>query len=327
MNFIDECIQKTIKRFITEVRIDQHKQEIENYVLNSTYVSFGENEQYDPDKFENPMPEIKTQSDEWKKKYWPMSVNKPYGGIWASPVNSENGWLDFAGSAFKKRYSDPHHFVFKLAPNANIYIIDTLEDLKRICKEYNLYLGFDSSKSMSSRILLQNGYDGVFVTEHAAATLRYIDDPTINNLDSWDVESICVLNKDVIVPLKENEYSKEVLNGRMKKNTWGDEDEYGYYFNDVDSSDYFEHPDYIENYRNHLYQADKEKVKNNKVNQKLRGDHFAKEYFNQNIHPDNRKLFNGIHPAIAAQGDENDYDTDLARRYDGTFAYNKKGRR
>ena len=56
--------------------------------------------------------------------------------------------------------------------------------------------------------LLENGYDGIYVTEKALSLKGifslYGENENVQGLLTWDVESLCVFNPDVVVPLEEN---------------------------------------------------------------------------------------------------------------------------
>lgn len=45
------------------------------------------------------------------------------------------------------------------------------------------------------------------MTYNAINSLKYGFD-NINGLDTWDVESLCVFNPDIIIPIEENAFDK-----------------------------------------------------------------------------------------------------------------------
>ncbi len=67
--------------------------------------------------------------------------------------------------------------------------------------------------------LLDNNYDGIYASENAVVTLRYIDNDNIQDLSSWDVESLCVFNPNAIIPLGQERVKQEI-------NQWDDDDIY-----------------------------------------------------------------------------------------------------
>lgn len=126
-------------------------------------------------------------------------TNKPIFGLWASPVDSEWGWRNFCMDGGWNLERLTNKFLFKLSPDSKIYVIDNIEDLNAISA-----FGPDSFgwKTINFRKLLNEGYDGLYITRDAA----HIQDDSktmLKGLDSWDVESICVFNKDVIIPIND----------------------------------------------------------------------------------------------------------------------------
>lgn len=134
---------------------------------------------------------------------------------------------------------------------------------------------------------LVSNYDGIYLTKKAAYQLRYTN-PRIGNLDSWDVESICIFNPAVIVPISENDFDKAKINDYTKQNTSWDE-----YFGRDSSFD--------------LRKKDKQM------------QHDFNLYGNKNVGDDMSKPFNGKHPGIIAQGDGRTRDTQRARKFNGTI--------
>ena len=88
-------------------------------------------------------------------------------------------------------------FLFKLSPDSKIYVIDNTEDLDAISA-----FGFDNNgwKTIDFRRLLDDGYDGLYITEYATG-IHDNSNTMLKGLELWDVESICVFNKDVIIPI------------------------------------------------------------------------------------------------------------------------------
>ena len=203
--------------------------------------------------------------------------NKPYGGVWASPLESKWGWADFCDSEeFRLRTLDTH-YLFKLSPDAKIYVIDTFEDLKRVSTRYiqqDLSYGIDFPE-------LGDKYNGIYVTYNAARTLRYPGNGILG-LQAWDVESICIWDDDVIIPIEEDAFEKASVNKHEK-------------------------PAY-----------DDEEISNSRKNLQMASDY--DKYGNRNINKNMGQFFKGgKHPAISAQGHGNSKETKLARKFDGTI--------
>lgn len=158
-------------------------------VLEKTYIAYGASE-YDPAKFRPVDPDNR----------WGIVNNKPAGGLWASPVDSGYGWADWCRAEEFNVKSLDKSFLFKLSPNAKIYTIDNIQDLAAV-STLNDPMTIDMGVGINVRELMENGYDGLYVTEYAANNLKYSPVPGLKDLYMWDVESICVFNKDVIIPL------------------------------------------------------------------------------------------------------------------------------
>lgn len=168
------------------------------------------------------------------------------------------------------------HFLFKLSPGAKIYVIDNKEDIKSI----STLRGYYGERLMNFQSLIDAGYDGIFVTANAIKQFRMFVEKGYGNLNVWDVESICIFNKDVIVPVEENAFDKERIPRHEEPN------EYDY-------------DDTI------------------KQKKRLQMSSDYSKYGNENIRGDMSTLFNGKHPGILAQGHGNNKDTKLARRFNG----------
>ena len=123
--------------------------------------------------------------------------NKPLFGLWASPVDSKWGWRNFCMSERFGLDKLKDKFLFKLSPNSKIYVIDNVEDLDAVSVSGLDDVGY---KTIDFRKLLDDGFDGIYVTENAVGL--YDDSNTmLRGLELWDVESICVFNKDVVIPI------------------------------------------------------------------------------------------------------------------------------
>jgi hypothetical protein len=157
-----------------------------NGVLDKVYIAYGSSE-YSPSKFK-PV----------NLTHWRSAVNnKPFGGLWASPIDSKWGWKDWCQAEEWNTESLNTHFTFTLAPGTNIYVIDNEKDLVSVSTFRSEYM---PTLSINFAGLINNGYDGIYVTDNAARNFRYSTIYGISDLNSWDCESICIFNKDVIVP-------------------------------------------------------------------------------------------------------------------------------
>lgn len=261
-NKIDKIIKESIRKYLNESKINFSKM---------IFVAFGSNK-FDLDKV-TPVDFANRQS---------KIINKVIGGVWASPLHSKYGWAEWCNAEDFRLRTLSQHFLFTLKRNAKIYVIDTFDDLKKISTAKNI-LG---QKCINFITLYQQKYDGIFVTANAVSALRN-DMYGYAGLTSWDVESICIFNSDVIVPIEEDAFEKARINKYGKA---------------VQSYDDYDDDDFSNADRKYLQmQSDFDR------------------YSNQNIHKDMSKLFKGKHPAILAQQHGNAKATKLARKFNGTI--------
>ena len=179
-----------LKKLMTEMR----------FVNDMIFVTYLKGN-YDPKQFKEIEPDV--------------IINKCKNGLWACPIGTDSGWKDWCEKE-NFRYIGNNEFTFKLTPGAKIYEINTEEDLKRISTA-NGYYGI--VKVIDFPGLLKNGYDGIYVSSDMVGC------PTMNGiagLDIWDVESLCVFNPNVIIPVDEKTVE---LNFQDEDDYWDDYDE------------------------------------------------------------------------------------------------------
>lgn len=123
------------------------------------------------------------------------NFNKPLGGLWASPVDSPYTWeqwcLDnnFNYTIGEDKYFQGEQFRFKLKDNARLLSITSakqLDELPQIKNDLtsNIYKILNFKK-------LEEEYDAIEV-------LISMDHQLYWDLYGWDVDSIVVMNPDVI---------------------------------------------------------------------------------------------------------------------------------
>ena len=160
--------------------------------------------------------------------------NKCRNGLWACPIDSNWGWEKWCRhentTAIDKM---KHSFFFKLKPGAKIYSIDNINDLKKISTTYqhdDLGRIRGTQKKIDFNKLLSNGYDGIYASENAVTTLRNGLSSEMDELYTWDVESICIFNPNVIVPIGED----ELMDKMPKYSDVRNHDKWGLYSDEFD---------------------------------------------------------------------------------------------
>lgn len=124
--------------------------------------------------------------------------SKPFGGLWASPVDAEYGWKDWCEAENFRECREDNSFTFTLAPVARVLYVAGRSDLKGLPRTGDMesILGgmYDvdnpySLVSLDFERLRNDGWDAVEVTD-------------INRLYwalyGWDCDSILVMNPDII---------------------------------------------------------------------------------------------------------------------------------
>lgn len=142
-------------------------------------------------------------------------ANKCRYGLWACPIDSNFGWKEWCEREDFPSGNDL--FTFKLKDNAKIYVVDNYEDLERISTLKDRF----GRGSINFKELLANNYDGIYVTDNAVSSLRYIEG-NIQDLSCWDVESLCVFNPNVIIPLSQEKVKQP---SKPKRKQWWDDEE------------------------------------------------------------------------------------------------------
>lgn len=121
---------------------------------------------------------------------------KPSGGLWASRIDSENGWKNWieVQEFYLDKYRDDNYFKFKLKDDSRILKItnnDQLEKLPHIdLKKYNIDFEFTVWQMLDFEKLSKK-YDAIEVLISEDSQLYW-------ELYGWDCDSLLVFNKDCI---------------------------------------------------------------------------------------------------------------------------------
>ena len=113
--------------------------------------------------------------------------SKPTGGLWASPVDADNGWKVWCDAENFRKCEIENSFTFTLRDDANVLYIDSKECLTGLPKQntwYDIWCILDFEKLMET-------YDAVELNLSAAPNLYF-------ELYGWDCDSILILNPYVV---------------------------------------------------------------------------------------------------------------------------------
>ena len=118
-------------------------------------------------------------------------INKPKGGLWASPIDTDWGWKEWCEAEEYNTNKLETSFKFVLSDNAKVYHIRCEDDIYKlpIQNEEKLLWYFDWDK-------VAKEYDAIelHITDNYGE-LHYL-------FYAWDVDSIVILNKEVIKEVK-----------------------------------------------------------------------------------------------------------------------------
>ena len=110
-------------------------------------------------------------------------INKPFGGYWASPIDSENRWEKvFKLDEMQKK----EKFTFKIRENANILKLTKIEDLSNLpIVEKTGFLDYEKLSVM---------YDAIYFESK-------IDKNLYNKLPEWMCDCILIMKAEVIIEI------------------------------------------------------------------------------------------------------------------------------
>lgn len=114
---------------------------------------------------------------------------KPKGGLWASPVNAKRGWKGWCEDEDFRECTEGDSFRFTL-PDANIFVIDSVEKLKEL-PTIEDPVWTPISKLIDFEKCIELGYDAIELNLSADRQLYW-------ELYGWDCDSILVMNPDRI---------------------------------------------------------------------------------------------------------------------------------
>lgn len=145
-----------------------------------------------------------------KEKFKPISpenkrylMNKPDGGLWASPVDSEWGWKDWCEAEDFRTESFEVWTKWKLKDPSKILIIDSYEDFEKLMDKYgSCNKIFTSMYFLDFWKIKEDGWDGILLTDKGNTECHFPYQENYKgtniNLNSWDCESIVVWEWDQI---------------------------------------------------------------------------------------------------------------------------------
>jgi len=116
-------------------------------------------------------------------------MNKPHGGLWASPVDSHNNWHDWCLSESFNTKSLDEYFDFTLKHSSKVLSINTISDLNKITDHIEITYDFGIKVRVDFESLVRAGCDAVYVEYNYGTSQAFY---------GWDVDTLLVLNPDCI---------------------------------------------------------------------------------------------------------------------------------
>ena len=131
-----------------------------------------------------------------------IGINKPLGGLWSSPLiediegNMTSAWREWSSENMALNYRIAT--VFALKESANIFIIDSQDDLIRLFREVGeLSSPFTMFKYLNYEKAAEK-YDGIYLTQEGQWSTHLPMHNTEYNLYGYDVESLVLFNMECI---------------------------------------------------------------------------------------------------------------------------------
>jgi hypothetical protein len=116
---------------------------------------------------------------------------KPNGGLWCSPLESENGWIDWCKSESFGNLANQQKVILNIDTN-HFAVIDSEQDMERKLPWYQFEGNF---WAIDFKKMVEQGIDGIHLTAKGLAETRWTHPKT---LYGWDCETILIMNEGCI---------------------------------------------------------------------------------------------------------------------------------
>lgn len=150
-------------------------------------------------------------SDHFNKEMFIVPVNGDWGskpvphtGLWASPIDSDFGWMEWCIDADFNLDKLLTHFKFTLSDRAKVLFVNKLSDVDNYVSmpdELNIMFRSNSTSSLLYNLdfeqMIKDGYDAIELShEDNYAEIHF------SLFNTWDCDSILILNPDIIEEIK-----------------------------------------------------------------------------------------------------------------------------
>ncbi len=121
---------------------------------------------------------------------------KPEGGLWASPVETNKGWEKWRAGEMDAHYEQDQRFEWQLKPGAQVLSITTMDDVAYLIQKYGMQMDY------ASGYLPDRGF-GCHDIDWAAVAMDfdgvYYDFTKLSDtLFTWDCDSVVMFNGNMI---------------------------------------------------------------------------------------------------------------------------------
>ena len=128
-------------------------------------------------------------------------TNKPFGGLWSSPVESDITWKEWCDAESFRECDEKNSFKFRLKPEAKILTLENKDDLSNLPR-VKLDLSYITMNIDIDFEALSEEYDAIMVYVHRGKD--YFDN-LYHELYGWDCDTLLVMNKEVIEVIEDEE--------------------------------------------------------------------------------------------------------------------------
>lgn len=121
---------------------------------------------------------------------------KPWGGLWASPVDAKNGWSDWCIGEHFRLNQLKENFNFTLSDKAKVlhlYDVEQLIDLPQQKMRFVTWTCLDFEQ------LLADGWDAIELHLSDENNSDGFMDGLYWELYGWDCDSILIMNPDIVI--------------------------------------------------------------------------------------------------------------------------------
>lgn len=127
------------------------------------------------------------------------SINKPQTAFWGSPIDADWGWKEWCKAEEFGDYDWDNPIYFRLKSNSVILKIDIFDLREEVLGEYISKNDFMPRylSNLDFNKIVEDGIDAVELMDGRIGHL-FLNNDYEFMFNSWDCESIVILNKDVI---------------------------------------------------------------------------------------------------------------------------------